>query len=208
MTRGRFIAFEGIDGAGTTTQQARCLTALAGLGIKATGTREPSDGPVGTMIRQMLRGRIAAPRSLRDAAPEVDPRVLALLFAGDRLDHWDEEIDPILSKGIWVVSDRYVDSSRAYQSIYMDGDWIREINRHAPLPDLTIFLEVPPKVAMARIEATRVSTDHFETLARLERVHENYLKILESREDLLWIDGTREKQVIHEQIMEHLKKGL
>src|SRR4051794_39705484 len=110
---GRFIVLEGIDGAGTTTQTARLVDRLRGDGKTAVKiTREPSDGPIGSLVRQVLTGRIVSPGG---RAPGWT--TMALLFAADRMDHVESEIEPfLLSDGV-VVSDRYDASSLAYQSV-------------------------------------------------------------------------------------------
>ena len=203
MSRGKFIVFEGIDGAGTTTQAQRLLGWLEARGLRVLLTREPSDGPVGNLVRNMLKRRIVVPRSVRGTDADVDPRTVALLFAADRLDHLDGEIRPALDAGFWVLSDRYVDSSLAYQSIYADLAWVREINRFAPRPDCTFFLSVPPRVAMQRMRASRPSRDHFETQRRLEKVDEGYEALYrEAAPDVHRLDGTLPIDTIHQRIVE------
>ncbi len=154
MSHGRFIVLEGIDGAGTTTQTARLVARLKASGRTARPTREPSDGPVGTIIRQVLSGRIVGAQGL---APGW--ATMALLFAADRMDHVESEIEPFLAQGGTVVSDRYDASSLAYQSVMSDAkvpqaiEWIRALNQHARRPDLTVVLEVNPDIAASRREA-------------------------------------------------------
>jgi dTMP kinase len=101
----RFIALEGIDGSGTTTQKARLAAALRDRGLDVLETFEPSEGPLGTMARGMLRGD-------DPAAPDL----LALVFAADRLEHLSRCIEPALAAGRTVICDRYVLSSLVYQS--------------------------------------------------------------------------------------------
>ena len=152
--RGRFVVIEGIDGAGTTTQVARLAERLKKTGASVRTTREPSDGPVGTLVRQVLTGRIVLPGG---RAPGWT--TMALLFAADRMDHVESEIEPFLAGGGIVLSDRYDASSLAYQSVSSGRggdatiDWIREINRYALRPDLTVVLDVAPEVGAARREA-------------------------------------------------------
>lgn len=146
-TRGHgafFLVLEGIDGAGTTTQTARLQARLRGMGREVLTTREPSGGPIGTMLRQFLSGRLRLPDGSRPSA-----ETMALLFAADRLDHVDAEIAPALARGEVVISDRYDASSLAYQSITRSQlsadaalEWIRQLNRFARRPDLTIVLDV------------------------------------------------------------------
>jgi dTMP kinase len=152
--RGKFVVLEGIDGAGTTTQVARLAEALRATRTAIRTTCEPSDGPIGTILRQILTGRLVGPGG---RAPGW--ATMALMFAADRMDHVETEIEPFLATGGTIISDRYDASSLAYQSV-MSGregefavDWIRSINRHALRPDLTIVLDVAPDVAAARREA-------------------------------------------------------
>jgi dTMP kinase len=149
--RGRFVVIEGIDGAGTTTQVALLAERLRRASRPVRTTREPSDGPVGTLARQVLTGRIVLPGG---RAPGW--ATMALLFAADRMDHVESEIEPFVAAGGVVISDRYDASSLAYQSVSSGRggeatvDWIRSINKYALRPDLTVVLDVPPEVGAAR----------------------------------------------------------
>ena len=150
-TRGKFVVIEGIDGAGTTTQTKLLVERLKAGGAHARATHEPSDGPVGAMIRQVLTGRLVL-----NAGRAPGWTTMALLFAADRMDHVEAEIEPYLSTGGIIVSDRYDASSLAYQSV-MSGrggpdavEWIRALNRHALRPDLTLVLSVTPELAAER----------------------------------------------------------
>jgi dTMP kinase len=143
--RGRFVVLEGLDGAGTTTQAALLAESLRRTGHRVVLTREPSEGPVGTLLRQALGGR---PRRL--GGRTLSEATLALLFAADRLDHIASLVEPALASGAVVVSDRYVLSSFAYQGRVLDPAWVQSLNAKAPIPDLTLFLEVRPPVAAAR----------------------------------------------------------
>src|SRR5580693_8502583 len=110
--RGRFVVLEGIDGAGTTTQVARLADRLRGKKHPVRTTREPSDGPIGALVRQVLTGRVIVPGG---RAPNWT--TMALLFAADRMDHMEAEIEPWIAEGGIMVSDRYDASSLAYQSV-------------------------------------------------------------------------------------------
>jgi dTMP kinase len=148
---GRFVVLEGIDGAGTTTHVGRLAERLRAMRVAVRATREPSDGPVGTLVRQVLTGRVVVPGG---RAPGW--ATMALLFAADRMDHVESEIDPFLAEGGVVVSDRYDASSLAYQSVSSGAEskdaveWIRSLNRYVRRPDLTIVLDVPPEIASER----------------------------------------------------------
>src|SRR5262249_14847135 len=151
---GRFIVLEGIDGAGTTTQTTRLVERLRGEAkAHVKVTREPSDGPIGSLVRQVLTGRIVSPGG---RAPGW--ATMALLFAADRMDHGGSEMEPFLAQGGIVVSDRYDASSLAYQSVSSGRggekavEWIRQLNKYALRPDLTIVLELAPELAAARRE--------------------------------------------------------
>jgi dTMP kinase len=151
--RGRFVVIEGIDGAGTTTHVARLAEQLRSLRVPVRATREPSDGPVGTLVRQVLTGRVVVPGG---RAPGW--ATMALLFAADRMDHVESEIEPFLAEGGVVLSDRYDASSLAYQSVSSGAEskeaveWIRSLNRYARRPELTIVLDLSPEVAAERRE--------------------------------------------------------
>ena len=141
---GRLIVLEGLDGAGTTTQAKRLVEHLQNHGQRAHLTREPSDGPVGRLIREMLTGKHAI------EGGKIAQDTFGLLFAADRLDHLQREVDPQIAAGATVVSDRWYHSSLAYQGTGADRDWIARLNARARRPDLTIFLEVRPEVAAKR----------------------------------------------------------
>src|SRR3990172_733300 len=122
--KGRFLVLEGLDGAGTTTQAQRPPAGMREHGRKVHLTAEPSGGPVGVMVRQVLTRRIAGVPGARGTA-EFDAAALALLFAADRLDHVAVEIAPRLAAGVDVVSDRFTLSSLAYQSLTCrDAPWV------------------------------------------------------------------------------------
>ncbi|CAN5924782.1 dTMP kinase [soil metagenome] len=152
VRNGRFVVLEGIDGAGTTTQVARLADRLRKAGgAQVRSTREPSDGPIGSLVRQVLTGRIVAPEG---RAPGW--ATMALLFAADRMDHVESEIEPFLAHGGVMISDRYDASSLAYQSVSSGSggekavEWIRSLNRHAMRPDLTIVVDLAPELAADR----------------------------------------------------------
>jgi dTMP kinase len=164
----RLIVLEGLDGAGTTTQTRRLVEHLNEHGGKAHATREPSDGPVGQLIRQMLTGGHAIP------GQSIAQSTFGLLFAADRLDHLQREVEPKLAAGVTVVSDRWYHSSLAYQGTGADRDWITLLNARARRPDLTIFLQVRPEVAAARRVAAGRVQELFEDLRMQEEVAAGY----------------------------------
>ena len=165
----RLIVLEGLDGAGTTTQTRRLVEHIVAGGGRAHSTREPSDGPVGKLIREMLTGGHALA-----AGTKISQSTFGLLFAADRLDHLQREVEPHLDAGAIVVSDRWYHSSLAYQGTGADRDWIATLNGRARRPDLTIFLEVRPEVAaQRRAKAGRVE-ELFEDIKMQEEVAAGY----------------------------------
>ncbi|MFO0755837.1 MAG: dTMP kinase [Byssovorax sp.] len=174
LSDGIFIVFEGIDGSGTTTQCERFAQRMRAARQLVHVTREPSHGPVGTMIRLVLTQRMVLPQTHQAEA-------MALLFAADRLDHVASEIDPLLRDGYVVVSDRYDLSSLAYQSTTSAASesavaWIRELNRHARRPDLTLVLDVSPEVAAARRRARGGAVELFDDADLQARLAAAYRK--------------------------------
>jgi dTMP kinase len=183
---GRFIAIEGIDGSGTTLQTRALADWLRGRGHEVVETREPSDGGIGRMVRERLRV---------DAAP-LDPAALALLFAADRLDHVAREVDPARRRGAIVLTDRYLLSSLAYQSLDCDLEWVRTINRAAPPPDLYLFLRVPAEVAFDRVQrraaAGAAVQDRFDELELQRTIAARYeaAGALPGLGEIVVVDGT------------------
>ena len=158
----RFVVLEGIDGAGTTTQVARLAASLQARGVAVNATREPTGGAVGVLLRKILTGE-HLPEAGSDARRAAQ---LGLLFAADRLDHLGREVLPSLARGEWVISDRYDYSSIAYQSVTSAGQvsiaWLRELNRFAQRPDLTIVLDVSADVARERRLARDAARELFD----------------------------------------------
>lgn len=203
MSKGRFLVLEGIDGAGTTTQAALLQQWLEKKGVKTITTREPSDGPIGGTIRNALRGRICLPEAA--GLKPLRKETIALLFAADRVDHVYAEIQPALEAGVWVISDRYVHSSIAYQGTLIDVDWVVEINRYAVAPDLNLFLRIEPDVALGRISKTRVQKDLFETRDLLTRIADGYDKFYQKNpEQTVVLDSTLPVDQVHGNIISAL----
>ncbi|MED5371320.1 MAG: dTMP kinase [Myxococcota bacterium] len=188
--RGRFIVIEGLDGSGGTTQVRLLSQALA-----ATATREPTDGPIGKLIRQSL----AEPMLLGDG-------VLPYLFAADRKDHLERLIEPKLAAGVDVVSDRYLHSSLAYQSLAMPFEQVFALNADFRAPDLCVMLELPVAQCLERIEARGQARDRFETEKQLVAISEQYERVLahlEARGDrILRLDASQSIKALHKQILD------
>ncbi len=193
---GALIVIEGIDGSGSTTQSDMLLQWLQRVGIPATFTREPSKGPIGGVLRLHIGKRLEL----------SGPQAEALAFAADRMDHIVSEIAPALARGITVVADRYYLSSLAYQALSCDLAWLREINRFALRPDLTVFLSVPVDVSVARF-SQRATRERFEEdrdeLARIAGMYDTAIGHLrEEGDDVQVIDGTRSPGDVHAEIVQ------
>ena len=165
---GRLIVLEGLDGAGTTTQAKRLVANLEARGQRPHLTREPSDGPIGKLIREMLVGGHAIP------GQAISQNTFGLMFAADRFDHMQREVEPQIAAGATVVSDRWYHSSLAYQGTGADRDWIAQLNARARRPDVTIFLKVRPEVAAHRRAAAGRIEELFEDLAMQQDVDAGY----------------------------------
>ena len=201
-----FVAIEGLDGAGTTTQARRVAEALRGRGQPVSVSCEPSSGPVGALIRQMLSGRVRVPDG--EGTRPVGDETLALLFAADRLDHLEAEVRPALAAGQVAISDRYVHSSLVYQGQEGD-DWVAVLNERAPMPDLTVYLEIGVEAALERL-GDRSQLDLYESAQRLERAARRYGSVMERLADegeaILRLDAGSSREAITEAIVEAIEE--
>jgi dTMP kinase len=204
---GVFVVLEGIDGSGTTTQAERWSAHLRGRGQVVHLTREPSGGPIGAQIRLVLTQRIALPATHQ-------AEVMALLFAADRLDHVASEIEPHLRDGHVVLSDRYDLSSLAYQSITAGErdpalvlGWIRELNRFARRPDVTVVLDVSPGVAAARRRARGGAAELFDDADLQARLAAAYLRAeaLVPGDRVIHVDGDRDADAVARSVIDALE---
>ena len=149
--RGRFITLEGGEGAGKSVQAARLEARLKDAGVPALRTREPGGSPRAEVLREVILSGALAP---------YGPEVEALIFAAARIDHVDETIAPALEKGIWVISDRFADSTRVYQGVAgkLPETFIARLERVAVGgggPDLTLILDLPAAQGLARAAKRR-----------------------------------------------------
>jgi dTMP kinase len=183
--RGKFIVLEGIDGSGTTTQLSAAVAFLGSLGQRAVATREPSQGPIGRLLREALLGGHALPDASR-----MDGRTMALLFAADRVDHLQREVEPLLARGTSVVSDRYLLSSLAYQAEEADRAWVAGLARGVLTPDLTILIDVPVAVAAGRRAAAGRPVERYDADSFLAKVAANYRELAHGDARVVVVDGT------------------
>jgi dTMP kinase len=187
-----FVAVEGIDGSGKST----VIRLLAETLPRVYVTREPSGGPIGRLIREWaLRGG------------SVDPYVDALLFAADRIEHYRREIEPKIRENFLVITERYIESSIAYQGAAgVSIEFVKYINSLVPRPDLTIILDVDPEIAVARI-VRRGGVEKFEHVSFLRRVREIYLRRAEE-EGYPVVDTSRPPDVVAREVANIIRTKL
>ncbi|MFM7147231.1 MAG: dTMP kinase [Actinomycetales bacterium] len=198
--RGTFIVFEGGEGAGKSTQERLLAEHLVSIGHDVLRTREPGGTAAAERIRAIL---------LDPASAGLDVRAEALLFAAARGDHVARVIRPALQAGTTVICDRYLDSSVAYQGYgrQMDPDRIRELSLWATselLPDLTIILDIDPRVGLARVsDPDRLEA---EPLEYHDRVRKGFLAIAASDpKRYVVVDAMQAPDDVAEQIMERVE---
>jgi dTMP kinase len=189
LIRGRLIVLEGIDGSGTTTQTERLVEHLRRRGRTAVSTREPSAGPVGRLLREVLLGHH---RISRDVS--LDGRTMAMLFAADRFDHLQREVEPLLAAGNDVVSDRYLMSSLAYQAEEADREWVALLARGVRPPDLTILLDIPIEVAARRRLLAGRPEERYDADSYLGRVADNYRRLARADASAVILDGSAARE--------------
>lgn len=171
-----FIVFEGLDGAGSSTQAAILKNRLEDAGRRVLLSSEPTPGPVGTLIKQMMRGRLAG-----CPTREETERQLAYLFAADRHDHLYNRVDGVrgrLDDGYLLISTRYHFSSFAYNASNEKAwDLVERLNRDFPLPELVVYLTCPLEVSLARLDR-RDLLEFYEQEEEQRRVRDAYEAVL------------------------------
>ena len=202
--RGSFIAFEGIDGSGKSTQIRRLHERMRDAGIASYTTMEPTASPIGSLIHQIMTGRI-----------KTDNRVTAALFVADRLDHLLNDVDGILHQidaGVTVLTDRYYLSSYAYQSVDIPMEQVIGANAQSSAilrPTLNIFIDISPDTAMERIQKNRSHRELFEKKSRLVQVREKYFEAFDRLKDvekIAVIDGERDEQAVADDIWDVVRE--
>jgi dTMP kinase len=184
--KGTFIVIEGLDGSGKTTQ-AKILVQKLLKSHTAIFTAEPSRGKVGTFIRKsVLYGETRSP-----------VYVEALLFAADRIEHIQNEVQPALDKGKIVVSDRYVYSSLAYQgSAGIDLEWIDTINQFALKPDLALFIDVSPEIVLERLKRKKSVMEKLDTQRKVREIYQKFI----DKGEIIAIDGNKSKNEVAQEV--------
>ena len=196
----KFVVIEGLDGSGTTTQLSLLKTRLKTNNIPSYLTFEPTDNIIGSLIRKVLAKEHV-----------IHPESLARLFVSDRTEHLigDGGIQNHLDAGEIVISDRYIFSSHAYQSLHCDFNHIVDLNSRFPLPELLVFLDLAPDLGQARLNS-RGEEELFDNFQAQQKVRELYLRSigLYSGSDMKIeiIDGSESIESISENIWEKLKQ--
>lgn len=193
--RGKFISFEGLDGSGLTEQVELLRDWLRRKQFDANWiafTREPSNGPVGLLLRLVLQGRL-----------DMEEEALALLFAADRYDHLSRFVLPRLTQGIHVVSDRYYLSFYAYQAGQgLQWEWLRGLGKFWDKPDLTIVLDTPVEKCLDSI-ARRFSTERYEQPHILQenwRQFQHLVQVLRD-DNIVVVDGSGSLEEVHQRVL-------
>ncbi len=195
--KGRFIVFEGLDGAGTTTQTALLANWLDANGMDVIPTKEPTDGLWGGIIRGILKGEV-----------DAHPLSLCHAFMADRIDHIQKLQSRVLKLDSPVVlSDRYHLSYLAYQQKDTNKDlsWLYVTQQGLPLPDITVFLDASPYTCYERMKRSRITSERFENIEALERIYEGYISaidlLIREGQNIKVVDGSLSINEIHEKTL-------
>ena len=201
MKKGRFIVFEGIDGAGKTTQIELLTKRLSQNGEVVNVSAEPTDNESGKALRRALSGK--------------EPRTeceMAVMFVFDRIGH-NAQIEKLLSEGITVISDRYYYSSLAYQGKATDYAWVRSMNIDCPeirRPDVCIYLDLTPEESLARISKGRELMEIYENLEKLTEVRNSFFSVIDDLradgENIFTVNANRSIEDISDEIFDIVAK--
>jgi len=187
-----WIVFEGPDGAGKSTVIEGVKEELEKRGFRVFVTHEPSSGPIGKLIREWALKLRVNP-----------PHLYALLFVADRYYHYYNVVKPALEQGYIVLQERYKESTIAYQAAMgLDIEWLEELNKYLPEPDLTIVLDLDVEELVERIAQRGKKQEVFENREFLCKVREIYLK--RAREKGYPILNTKDTNKTKEKVLEYI----
>ena len=195
--KGKFIVFEGIDGAGLTTQAELLEKYLRSKKYEVVLTKEPTNNLIGGIIRAALKKEWS-----------TSNRTLQLLFSADRAHHLEKEIIPALENGKIVISDRYFISTIAYGMIELEKDWLKALNSKFLLPDIIFMIDVPVEVSIKRIKASRFGFELFEEKKKLEKIRNNFLELSKEYKNCFVINGNRSIEEVHKEIVKIVEEKL
>ena len=193
-----FIAFEGLDGSGSSTQSRYLTERLEKNGYATHLTKEPtSNTHIGKMIREILQHKW-----------KISPEGFQLLFSADRAEHLKNEIQPALNNGQIVITDRYLFSTIAYGALDVDFDWLVEISKNFPIPDITFLNKIDPSECIKRISGRGGDAELFEKHDKLTKVWENYEKLLDMYTNIHVIDTNKSIEECDDEIWEIISEKL
>lgn len=204
MKKNLFIALEGLDGSGKSTQTKLLAEKLKEQGIKVYTTFEPTNSRIGSIIKDIFKHKM-----------EADHRTIAALLAADRLDHLLNKNDGIVKKleeGYTVICDRYYFSSYAYQGTHLDIDWVIRANSLSAdilRPDLNIFIDLAPELCMKRVNKSRSATELYETEENLRMVRQKFFEAFKKEKDkevVFITDGNRPSDLIAKDIWKEVEQ--
>ena len=200
--KSKFIVFEGIDGSGKSTISQMLYEKMREVDADVYRTFEPTDSPIGSVIKNILNKRIVS-----------DDKTIAALFLADRLDHILNPVTGMmqyLEKGTHVISDRYYYSSYAYHVPMLSMDWVINANKACAdilRPDVVFYLKISAKESMRRINASRKFTDLFETYEKMEQVIINYNEAIAregKKDNVIIIDGHQSVAAIFTEVWNYV----
>ena len=203
MSKGKFIVVEGMEGAGKSSAITVIEQVLNQHNIKFINTREPGGTPLAESLRDIVK-------SATHQEKLTDETELLLMYAS-RSQLLENRIFPALNAGEWVIGDRHDLSSRAYQGggRQLDEqliDTIAQVTLKGFKPDLTLYLDISPKIGLARASARgaldRIELEKFEFF---ERVHDKYCQLADADDDIITIDSSQEMQKVHDDIRRALE---
>jgi dTMP kinase len=193
-----FIALEGLDGSGSTTQGTLLKENLESIGKSVVFTKEPtSDTPIGRMLRDVLQHKWEAGRDC-----------LQLLFTADRAQHVKQVIKPALDQDKIVITDRYFFSTLAYGFTDMDFEWLKCLNKNFPVPDITFYLKLDPAQCIKRIENRGKGFEYFEKEESLKKVAAGYAQVVRDFPEVRIIDSDRPIPEVQNDIWKIVSKML
>ncbi len=184
-----FIAFEGLDGSGLSTQAGTLRNYLLDKGVSVVLTKEETDGLIGGIIKSCLKKEW-----------KTDPLTVQMLFVADRSHHLQSMIEPALKEGKSVITDRYVLSTLAFGCINLDMEFLKALNSKFRAPDYTFIIDVPPEICLDRIRRGRFSVELFEERNKLEKIRANYQRLKDFFPNTHFIDGNRDRAEVFEDI--------
>lgn len=193
-----FIAFEGPDGSGSSTQSKLLAKQLEKEGKAVLLTKEPTPKePIGSLIREILQHK-----------HEVSAEALQLLFCADRAQHLAIEVEPALNRDEFVITDRYLLSTLAYGSLNLPLEWLKKLNENFRQPDITFVFDLPVEVCLERIKSRGANFELFETKERLTKIQATYLDLAKKYPNVHVVNANRSIEEVQGEVWEVIKHNL